>query len=670
MPLEPGSILNDRYRIESQLGKGGMGAVYLAYDQTLGIRVALKENLNLNPESERQFWREANLLASLRHPNLPRVTDYFILEGRQYLVMDYIEGEDLHSLAEREPPSVEEILEWADAMCDALSYLHSRPQPVIHRDIKPPNLKLQPDGNVVLVDFGIAKAYDQAQTTTGARGLTPGYSPPEQYGAQRTDARSDQYSLAATLYELFTSQRPVDSIERMLQKKQLPGVRELNPGVPEHVSAAIERAMELEKDARFPDIRSFRDALQGKLDAATIRADALTQVTEPEGRRWGMVLGAGFLALLLLGGGAYLATGGDFLGLLPSPKNTASPTSPPVVAAIATETLTPSPTEPPPIPSSTWTPSPSPSPTVSPTPTAQPVVIGGGGRIAFSSDRESGILQIWSMFPDGSDLRQITFGPGDKTYPKFSPDGEKLIYAAPGGTDDFGNDLGLDLWLINVDGTGGVVNLTQYVEDDFDAVWSPDGDMIAFTSTRVGGLRQVFLQEISCQPAPGLCQMEGEALNFSFHEDFSAVEYSPDWSYDGETIVVAGSINQAPGRLLLRPPATEVPTYFDRRDAIIGADHPAWSPDRQSLVFTYQYQRGIQEIYIAPMESPSYFLEKLTNSLGNKEPDFSPNGQYIVFTSTRDQNPEIYLMTINGTGQTNLSTHPGRDLNPDWGPAR
>jgi Tol biopolymer transport system component len=273
------------------------------------------------------------------------------------------------------------------------------------------------------------------------------------------------------------------------------------------------------------------------------------------------------------------------------------------------------------------------------------------------------------MFPDGTDKRQITFGPGDKSYPKFSPDGTKLIYSAPGGTDAFGNDLGQDLWVLNLDGTGGVTNLTEHEGDDFDAVWSPDGSMLAFTSTRVGELRQIFLQEISCQPAPELCQLVGAASNFSYDEDFSAVEYAADWSDDGETLVVVGSINRAPGRLLLRPPEGGVPTYFDRRDTIVGADQPAWSPDGESIVFSYQYQRGIQEIYIAPLESPSYFLEKLTNSLGNKEPAVSPNGQYIVFTSTRDQNPEIYLMTRNGTGQTNLTDYPGQDLHPDWGPA-
>ena len=169
-----------------------MGTVYLAQDLSLQIKVAVKENLNTNPESERQFQREASLLANLRHSNLPRVTDHFIIDEKQYLVMDYVEGEDLDTRFGRKRPSVDEVLTWGVAISDALIYIHSRQPPIIHRDIKPANIKLHPDGNLMLVDFGIAKVFDSQQTTTGARGLTPGYSPPEQYGGSITDHSSDQ----------------------------------------------------------------------------------------------------------------------------------------------------------------------------------------------------------------------------------------------------------------------------------------------------------------------------------------------------------------------------------------------------------------------------------------------------------------------------------------------
>ncbi|HLF80989.1 MAG TPA: serine/threonine-protein kinase, partial [Anaerolineales bacterium] len=255
MPLEPGSLLRERYRIEGRLGQGGMGAVYRAYDLTLEIEVALKENLNPNPESERQFKREARLLANLRHPNLPRVTDHFVLEGQQYLVMDYIEGEDLQSLLGKRPVSVSEALHWADDMVEALHFLHTRTPPVIHRDIKPANLKLQPDGNLVLVDFGIAKSFDQTQTATGARGLTPGFSPPEQYGGSTTDERSDQYAMAATLFTMLARRPPANSIDRMLKKAELVPPSSLNPEIPPQVDATLMRAMELHPDQRFANLQ-------------------------------------------------------------------------------------------------------------------------------------------------------------------------------------------------------------------------------------------------------------------------------------------------------------------------------------------------------------------------------------------------------------------------------
>jgi serine/threonine protein kinase len=432
MPLEPGDILNQRYRIEGQLGKGGMGAVYLGHDITLDIKVAVKENLNLNPESERQFRREARLLATLRHRNLPRVTDHFILEDRQYLVMDFIEGVDLSARVARKPATVDEVLGWADAIADALRYLHARTPPVIHRDIKPANLKLQADGTVVLVDFGIAKLFDQSQTTTGARGLTPGFSPPEQYGGQRTDARSDQYALAATLYSLITNKRPADSIQRMLGKETLKPIRELHPGVPEHVEAALERGLALDQDQRFPDVQSFRSALGGELALETIRAP-LPPIEKTKPKRRGLWIGASAGIVLVLLTGLALALTGNLAALF-SPEDTPTP---PTTAIVQVVTSTPEATLPPTL---TNTPEPSPTATLEPSPSPAPVVLGGAQRIAFISDREDGVtLQIWTMNPDGTDPRQLTFGPGDKSHPRWSPDGTKLLYAAPGGRDQYGN---------------------------------------------------------------------------------------------------------------------------------------------------------------------------------------------------------------------------------------
>jgi eukaryotic-like serine/threonine-protein kinase len=666
MSLEPGSVLHDRYRIDGQLGKGGMGAVYLAFDETLQIRVALKENLNLNPESERQFHREASLLASLRHPNLPRVTDHFILEGRQYLVMDYIEGEDLHARARRQPPTPLEVLRWADAVSDALIYLHSRKPPVIHRDIKPSNIKLQPDGNVVLVDFGLAKVFDHQQTTTGARGLTPGFSPPEQYGSGRTDARSDQYALAATVYNLLTGVPPADSIERMMGNEELKPARELNPAVPPHVETCLECALSISQDQRYPDMAAFRAALKGQGPTPTVRVDLTKPKAQPKGRSpwlWLVLGGAGLLGLLLVGGGVALALAGGIPGLGGAAAGT--PTATAAVAQAnssptrAADANTPQATTPP-----TQAGTPTPAPTD--TPTQVPIVIGGGGRIAFVSDRgEGNNLQIWLMNPDGTQPQQLTFGPGDKHQPRWSPDGKRLLYVADGGKDSFGNNLGQDLWIINTDGTGNM-DVTHSPGDDTDPAWSPDGQLIAFTSDRVNKLRQVFLLNTDClDQAEGACwTVKPTNISAGF-----AVEYSPTWSPDGSQIAVSTSINGARGRIYIHIPRPGEPERFDRTDHIVGAEQLAWARDNSGIAFTW-VQPTMNEIWLARLSDHGANPLKLTNSLGNKDPAYSFDGQWMAFTSTRDQNPEIYVMTANGSNQTNISNSPSsRDLEPDWQPA-
>ena len=156
--VEPGIVLQNRYLVQKQIGAGGMGTVYLATDQRLNGAVALKETLFTDPNLLRAFEREAQLLSSLRHPVLPRVMDYFTENEGQFLVMEYFDGEDLSEILKREGAfAVSDVLRWADDLLDALDYLHNQKFPVIHRDIKPQNLKLTPRGEIILLDFGLAK---------------------------------------------------------------------------------------------------------------------------------------------------------------------------------------------------------------------------------------------------------------------------------------------------------------------------------------------------------------------------------------------------------------------------------------------------------------------------------------------------------------------------------
>lgn len=268
MPLQPSQILNNRYRIVRLLGQGGFGAVYRAWDTNLNRPCAVKENLDTSPEAQRQFTREATILANLSHPNLPRVTDHFILPDQgQYLVMDFVEGNDLAGMMKSQGRvAMSQALAWIEQVADALSYLHSRSSPVVHRDVKPANIRITPDGQAMLVDFGLVKIFSPSmRTTLGARAVTPGYAPPEQYGQGNTDARTDLYALAATLYNLLTGKEPMESVQRMAGG-QMPTAITLNPAVAPHVSAAIERAMRLEPSQRFGSVSEFKAALTAPAD--------------------------------------------------------------------------------------------------------------------------------------------------------------------------------------------------------------------------------------------------------------------------------------------------------------------------------------------------------------------------------------------------------------------
>jgi serine/threonine protein kinase len=273
MPLSNLQVIhNDRYRIEALLGQGGMGAVYRGMDLSLNIPVAIKENLDGSPDAQKQFGREANMLARLSHPNLPRVTDYFFIPGQgQYLVMDYVEGEDLQQMLNRLGALPEpQVLNWISQICDALAYLHSQPSPIIHRDIKPANIKIRPDGRAILVDFGIAKVYDPyLATTVGAKAVTPGYSPPEQYGSSSiTDARSDIYALGATLYHLLTGSLPPESLQRVVGGSTLSPPRELNQNISPMAEGAILKAIEVATERRFQNVDELRAALVQPAPAA------------------------------------------------------------------------------------------------------------------------------------------------------------------------------------------------------------------------------------------------------------------------------------------------------------------------------------------------------------------------------------------------------------------
>ena len=271
--LDPNTILQDRYLIMRRIGHGGMGAVYLAKDQRLGSLVALKETFFTDDRMRKAFEREARLLASLRHPALPRVSDHFAEGDGQFLVMEYIAGDDLEQMLARRGDAFTsaEVLTWADQLLDALDYLHTQKPPIIHRDIKPQNLKLTDRGQIILLDFGLAKGAvsDVAPSAGGSSilGYTPGYAPLEQIQAAGTDARSDLYSLAATLYRLMTNSSPADALGRATavvngEHDPLVPAHEINQDVAAAVALVLHRAMNLKCDARPATASAMRQALR------------------------------------------------------------------------------------------------------------------------------------------------------------------------------------------------------------------------------------------------------------------------------------------------------------------------------------------------------------------------------------------------------------------------
>ncbi len=282
MTLSTGQVLNSRYRIVKLLGQGGFGAVYRAWDINFQMPCALKENHEMGEESRRQFQREAQMLHTLRHPNLPLVKDYFILPGQgQYLVMDYIEGEDLQSMMRNSTGLLEpdQVVHWISQVCQALVYLHGQKSPVIHRDIKPANIKITPEGQVVLVDFGIAKVFRAGEhTTQGARAVSPGFAPFEQYGLAPTDARTDIYAVGATAYALLTDKMPPESIARMAGA-ELPTLRSVNPEITIELEEVILRALAVMPDDRYQTAQELLDALQS-VGNATIKAVVVDRMQE------------------------------------------------------------------------------------------------------------------------------------------------------------------------------------------------------------------------------------------------------------------------------------------------------------------------------------------------------------------------------------------------------
>lgn len=684
MPLQNGATLRHRYRIEEILGQGGMGAVYRAFDINLGVSVAVKENLFTTQEYARQFRREATILASLRHPNLPRVTDHFVIEGEgQYLVMDFIKGEDLRQRLEREGPLSEDlVLPWFIEIADALAYLHSRTPPILHRDIKPGNIKLTPEGKALLVDFGLAKVVEEGgETTTGARAMTPGFSPPEQYGSGRTDARTDIYSLAATLYTALTAAIPEDSLERALRRASLISIRERNPAVSYALARTVEQALALEPDQRYQTVNEFADALamassSGRLQLGrdlsylqqtvvgsrrTQAAAFPTQVAEePKPRRRWPVVALLVTTVLVIGAGAIYAAipriGTSLAALLPRYLETS--VAPQEPSATDSGVLVTS------VPVGTQTETSGQLPTVTedaPGPTTEaengmtPTPPGGGvGQIAFASDR-SGLPQVTLLNIDGTGIRELTELPEGACQPDWSPDASQLAFTSPCRTsrDQY---PGASVWVINVDGTE-LRPLATAPGGNFDPAWSPDGDQIAFTSLQ-DGWPQVYVMN-----ADG-----SQQTNVSGN---TAHERNPSWSPSGTQLMFTSTRSGVSEIWVMAADGSDSQRFS--RSGGRDDNEPSWSPDGQLVIFdqeiggiprlvaTQFIEGGAPEVRLCP-EGP-LSVQPMA------EPHFSPDGRWVIFeTWPTGVDHNIALMTTSCTNYVELTEGEALDFDAAWRP--
>ncbi len=733
MTLEKDTLLHNRYRIVDILGQGGMGSVYRAVDENLGVQIALKENLFTTDEYARQFRLEAVILANLRHPNLPRVSDHIVLGDQgQYLVMDFIEGEDLRFRMERMGMLTEDdAVHIGAAICDALSYLHSRKPPILHRDIKPGNVKITPDGHIFLVDFGLAKVYQNASqaTTTGARAMTPGYSPPEQYGTARTDPRTDIYSLGATLYAALSGIIPEDGLARAMDNAQLTPLRKRNSKVSRRLAAAIEKAMAVDPSDRFQTAEEFKKALLGAksktqqvpgsytvvpppvdaFPAKEINAEAAAPVKEktpvrsPKGpvfspttveddqpfvsplkrqkererkRRNTLVRFIFVLLILLAVGVPFLAPAilpANVRGMLPFlvPTNTATktatPTAPLPTSTIAlTETSTV-------VPTSTKKP---PTATTAPTNTMIPGVVETG-------------LPTETAIP--GTVAAIGGGAGQLAF-SSSRSGIPQIYL-------------LDLTV------NGATQITNMPNGACQPSWSPDGMKLVFISP-CKGMDDIYYNAslyiinvdgtglTPIPPSPGgdfdpAWSRDGKSIAFTSlrtgqMEIFSVnlddltkatqitkgaakVESrQPNWSPDGSKFIYTVK-RVGVYQIWMMDTNGENPIQIVRSGQAYNDYHPVWSPNGELIVFNQRCADSFCNPYLMSVSAIDHTVEQgkkiQINVITIENVDYSPDGYYLAYEGiVEDNNIDIFYMTAAGGGRERITTDPALDFHPVWRP--
>ena len=649
MTLGRGTLLHKRYRIEDILGQGGMGSVYRAVDENLGLDVAVKENMFTTDEYARQFRLEAVILANLRHPNLPRVSDHFVIaEQGQYLVMDFIEGEDLRQRMERSGTiSEEDAVRIGAAICDALEYLHTRKPVILHRDLKPGNVKIAPDGQIFLVDFGLAKIVQGSQvTTTGARAMTPGYSPPEQYGTARTDARTDIYSLGATLYAALTGIIPEDGLARAMDNADLTPLRRRNSRVSRRLSAAIEKAMSVDPADRYQTAEEFKKALLSSksiteqqtgrynvappppeaLEAARLRSEAQTDADAPkasiprpsmveeekpfvppgkillEKQRRQVRRRRSLLLFLLLAAAALVgvlyynpwmvpAEARSLITMLVNTATALATTTPTQVPATpqpsATAQPSPSPTATRPPPTATRTRAPVPSPA-----RTEPVLPAATGQPTWTASP--------TVTPVGGGQGQLAFA--------SSRSGTPQIYL----TDLLG---------------GHVQAITDLADGACQPTWSPDGSQLVFVSPCSGP------EQVSQNPRrdTGLYLINADGTGLSALTTVPGGDFEPAWSPDGKQIAFT-SLRDGGMQIYVLDLAQRTVTRLSHLGGTTEARQPAWLPSGDTIVFAARRMGAYQIWSMSASGEDARQIIRSGEAYWDFFPEPSGDGSAILFS--------------------------------------
>jgi len=687
--LQPSTVLQNRYRIVSLLGQGGFGAVYRAWDNSLKRPCAVKENLETGSQARDQFQQEASVLANLSHPNLPRVIDHFFLPGQgQYLVMDFVEGQDLDALIRQQGPlPAREGIQVISQIADALNYLHTQPSPVIHRDIKPANIRVRADGRAFLVDFGLVKLLKTSKmTSAGARGITPGYSPPEQYGHGGTDHRTDIYALGATLYSLLTGLDPQESVERA-GRDSIPHAHLVNPAIPSSVGAVIARSMALDPDMRYQSADEFRTALVNALSFPipsgtvvippppdSILPDQGSTAPKSKPILSGMAIGALVMAVIiviivgvgwsLFGGKSTPTSVADEVLITEEQERILETTEAPIVENdaeaedVVSEDKDPTITI---IPSLT----PTLSPTITPTPApqvSQPET--NGEWIAYAYGDVRGEVDLYRMNMVTGQKQQLTSGHYMDESPTFSPDGRSLVYVSCRGECELyqldlhslsvkqltnspvktkfpnycndpskpwivfegrdGNDK--NVWMLDIN-SGEVKQLT-HTNADSRPTWSPDCSRIVFGRATSDTDRD---GQITTYDYLDIYVLDVETLDVSrLTTTAGADEFNFAWSSDGEWISFC--------RVSMDTNNDSFVNLNDRSDLFIvrydgsgerrldinnlSVFYPSWSPDGRSVMFSAFTSEGKQSIWSYSLDSGD--LTKHTEVGPYYHPEWSP----------------------------------------------